>query len=230
MKSFKLALNSFSKTEWSDIRRLSQSVSSKLSKMGWWNNKYYEKNENGKDGCKEHKTNWGTSEIPYNREIFKKSNSRFGLGDHPVAYFSNDYASNCCEMIEQLRECENLKWDKLTEYLDGKTNPSPCLIWYPISVTISDDALILDLMNNTINFLGLLADKSNWGSKVDLMEEIILNRDPLIYGETQEISKAAWENGFQGVCYQSVRTPINVVLPDRNLVVFDKSIVLREYC
>jgi len=230
MKSLKLAIDSISKSEWSGFKQLSRTIGIKLAGMGWWNNKCYKINQNENDGCKEQLLKRGEKEVPFNREIFKRSHARFGLGGQPVAYFSNDFALNCCEMIEQLRDCENLQWDELKAYLNGKTNPTPNLMWHPISVLISEDALILDLMDNSISFLELLAKKGSWKSKEHLMDEVVLNRSSSAYRKTQEISKAASENGFQGVCYQSVRTPKDVVLPDRNLVVFDKQIISRKYC
>jgi hypothetical protein len=225
-------MSTISQDEWAEIKRLSRPISSKLSGTGWWNNKPYknnqDQNENG--GCKEQISKWGEREIPYNREIFKPSRTRFGLGETSLAYFSNDYALNCCEVIDQFRNSEDLPWSELKKFLNGRTNPTPDLMWYPVSVKIFRDALILELMDDSLPFLEIFARKGGWASKSELSREVILRRDPSVYGETQEISKAALANGFPGICYQSVRSPSDINLPDRNLVVFDKSIIMREYC
>ncbi len=220
-------MSNISQGEWAEIKRLSRPISSKLSGMGWWNNKPYKKNQDENENyCfKEQISKWGEKEIPYNREIFKPTKTRFGLSEHAVAYFSNDFALNCCEVIDQFRNSEDLPWSELKKYLNGKTNPTPDLMWCPITVKIAHDALILDLMDASLSFLEISAKKGGWKSKSELMEEVILRRDPSVYRETHEISKAAFANGFHGICYQSVRSPSDINLPDRNLVIFDKSII-----
>jgi hypothetical protein len=91
-------MSTISQDEWAEIKRLSRPISSKLSGTGWRNNKPYknnqDQNENG--GCKEQISKWGEREIPYNREIFKPSRTRFGLGKTSLVWFPRNKFNKSC--------------------------------------------------------------------------------------------------------------------------------------
>jgi hypothetical protein len=117
---------------WTNIRELSRPISAKLRKFGWINNKYYKRSLDDESGCIEQVTRDGQREIPYKRELFRIGSARFAIPDHPIAYFSNDFAINCCETIDEFRGDENLSWDKLATYFNGVTNPTARWKGYPM--------------------------------------------------------------------------------------------------
>ena len=230
LKSVKRGLKQISKNEWDRIKKLSRPISDRLVELGWWNNKCYWR-KGGTDGCSSQKTWWGRlQEIPYDRDIFKTSKTRFGLGENPVAYLSNDFVVNCCEVIAQLKNKKALPWSTLNDYLSGRTHKKSKKYWYPISVKVKSGALILDLINESVAFLDIVLLLGGWSNRKELLDEVILNRNSNAYPATQEISATAFENGFDAVCYQSVRAPTDVMMPDRNLVVFNRTKVTYEKC
>ncbi len=218
--------------QWEEMDRNSELVSSRLINRTWWNNKYYSRNyenEDGSEGCVEHIDEEGHREVPYERELFWPTDGRFGLGDKPVAYFSNDFGVNCCETIEQYRRRE-MAWEDLKVYLSGRIDPTPGLIGYPICVKLSPKIKIFDLTDVSLPFFESLASLSGWSSRESFLEEVIHSRDKSVYPLTQEISMAIYRRGFDGIAYTSVRAPFDVNMPSRNIVVFSRNVVLRGHC
>jgi hypothetical protein len=216
---------------WAEIRQLSQPISQRLAKFGWFNNKYYKRNMINESGCFEQVDLQGEKEIPYKREIFRPQTARFAIPNQPVAYLSNSFSINCSETIPEFRYDDDLSGDKLSKYFDGEFDPTPGWQGYPMKAKISDQALILDLTNQSLPLINQLVESGEWESKQEFLNSTILSRNPEVYRDTQLISIEAFTRGFQGICYQSVRGPKNVWLPNRNLVVFDRSIVrTKQYC
>jgi len=212
--------------DWSEIEKFSRRISTRFSKMGWWNNKYYKRNPQN-DGSVEQIDEKGRREIPYDRKLFWPSTGRFSLDSEPVAYFSNDFALNCCEAIEQYREKE-LSWEELNIYLNGYYDPTPELYGYPISIRLTPTASIFDLNNESFSFFDALAKVAHYPSKEAVLKNGILSKDQRAYPLTQGISMAVRDRGFDGLSYKSVRAPIGISLPSRNLVIFNPAIVLRD--
>ena len=225
------ALASVPDSMWAEIRSLSKPISAKLSRFGWCNNKYYRRNPENESGCVEQISRSGEREIPYQREFFHTCLSRFAIPNRPVAYFSHSFTINVCETIDVFRLNPELSRDELSCYFEGKMDPTRGLKGYAMKVKLSDRALILDLVDNSLPFIDYLVSSGGWWSRQEFLNSTILSRNPGVYEETQLISREALRRGFQGVCYQSVRIPNDIRVPDRNLVVFDRSIVkVRQYC
>lgn len=162
MKSVERVLASVPDELWNEIRELSQPISSRLAKLGWVNNKYYKRNLDNESGCVEQVDLKGEREIPYKRELFRLRSTRFAIPNHPVMYCSNGFSINCVETMDELRFDENLSWDKLSRYFNGETDPTPDLKGYPMKVKISDKALILDLINQSLPLINHLVKRVLW--------------------------------------------------------------------
>jgi hypothetical protein len=198
----------------------------KYSMYDWHHHKYYKVSKDN-DGFKmqEFKVKGKIlSEIPYEREFFNFSSGRFSLKKNPVAYFSNDYATACCETIDLFRMDDNLTFvHDLKPYFEGKTNPTPGLMGYPMSVKIKADSLILDLTissNTLINHIN-----SNFSS--DFFDKIIISRSPESYTYSRIISELSFSNGFDGIIFKSVRVESDWKHPDKNLVLFNKNKIFK---
>lgn len=215
-----------SELDWQEIERVSLTISPRFAKMGWWNNKYYKINPPN-DGAVMQVGEDGRREIPYERNFFWPTAGRFGLGEKAVAYFSNDFAVNCCETIEQYRQ-RDMTWQELSDYLKGGDAPNPYLYGYPLSIRIQPTAKIFDLLNDSFPFFDSLAKQFGWSNKMQFLSDAILSKDKSVYPITQEIALAVHARGFDGLSYKSVRAPSDVVLPSRNLVIFNSSIVIKK--
>lgn len=214
---------------WRAFRDHSKKSSARLLYKEWWHNKLY-KNNPPNSGDKEQVV-FGRShvEIPWYRELFYPSpKGRFSLGQKPVAYFSEDFATNCCEVIEQFREVEALHFSELERYFRAQ-NPVSCE-WYgsPQSIKIEPTALVADLSSSDSPLFGELIRLGDLGTTRQFFEQVVLSWDVASKKTTQELSKKLEAEGFSGVVYKSVRVPVDVVLPAKNLVLFRKEVVVRE--
>lgn len=163
----------------------------------------------------------GDPEVPYQRQLFYPSpNSRFSLGmEAGVAFFSNDFAVNCCETIEQFSENEDFRLEDLIRYGDG--NPTPGWYGYPLNFHLHPNAVVLDLSSIHSVFFQIAFGPSDSDARERFWDTIkTRDRDAKLY--TQLIALAAVREGFDGIVYTSVRAPIDVVMPESNLVVFSK--------
>jgi hypothetical protein len=211
---------------WARLRCLSPEQNGWVHRYEWHHNKYYREDPLS-DGFQLRQGRRGEIEIPYQRKLFYPSpQSRFALGDLPVAYFSCDFATNCCETIEQFSQEVDLSWSTISAYLQGNDNPTPGWKGYPISIHVKDEALILDASNLNNPFFPELA------ALVDGTPSLVMNifsgRDPSDRLHTQSVSLAAYRNGFDGIVYTSVRAPADVVLPDVNLVMFREHLIIVD--
>lgn len=214
---------------WNGAKR--QSNESKYRKREWWHNKYYKRRspDEANNGFTEQEDEWGNIEIPYKREIFYPSpNGRFSLGKgKPVAYFSADFATNCCETVFQFRTNSKLSWDRdLSEYLAGKSDPHPEWTGYPRNYRITDDSQILDISKKSNALLNYLHSCTQ-PHRLDIFDEVIINRDPTTYPITQKIAIVSKANGFDGIIFKSVRVPKDIILPSKNLVMFNPTKITR---
>lgn len=210
------ALSQISQDDWTSLA-LSTATSTRWHEEIWWHNKYYRVN-GANDGRAVQTPKKGKPEIPYYRELFYPSpHSRFSLGaEAGVAYFSNNSIVNCCETIEQFSENPKLSLEDLLQY--GGGNPTPGWHGYLLNFHLSASALVLDLSSNRSLFFRLLGP--------DIAENvwyIVTNRDSSARQCTQLIAKAAINAGFDGIIYTSVRAPIDAVMPDSNLVMYNKA-------
>jgi hypothetical protein len=210
------ALNRLSQEDWVSLL-LSAATDTRWHELLWWNNKYYRVNDPN-DGRMVQVPRKGNPEAPYHRELFYPSpHSRFSLGiETGVAYFSNDLAVNCCETIEQFSENPELSLEDLLQY--GGGNPTPGWYGYPLNFHLSSSAVVLDLSSNDSLFFRLI-DSSIAGD----VRKVIETRNLDAKRSTQLIAQAAASVGFDGIVYTSVRAPIDVVMPDSNLVMFNKA-------
>lgn len=220
------ALKDLPAEHWTELEIFSKARISKLSKMEWIHNKYYRRNTSNSDGCLEQLDEKDRKEIPYNRELFWPTNGRFGLGKKLVAYFSSDFGTNCCEVTKTFRK--SISKEDLHTYFQGNSDPEPDLMGYPISVALSEQAAILDLTNESLSFFVFLGTLAGWPSSEEFISSVIRSRESSIYPLTQAISIEAKSRGYDGICYRSVRGPTNLSLPDLNLVVFNKSVIVRK--
>jgi len=164
----------------------------------------------------------GNPEVPYHRELFYPSqHSRFSLGSEAgVAYFSNDFAVNCCETIEQFSENPDLSLEDLLQYGDG--NPTPGWFGYPLNFHLLSSVVILDL--SSVDSLFFRFVDSDTAKRI---WDVIRTRNFDAKRNTQLVAQAAADAGFDGIVYTSVRAPIDAVMPDNNLVMFNKAKIER---
>jgi hypothetical protein len=214
------ALNRLSQADWASLL-LSTATDTRWHESIWWHNKYYRANGTN-DGRVVQVPRKGGPEVPYHRELFYPSpHSRFSLGaEARVAYFSNDFAVNCCETIEQFSENPELSLEDLLQY--GGGNPTPGWHGYPLNFHLSPTAVVLDLSSNHslfFRFMDTNTAEHIWGA--------VRTRNADAKQDTQLVAKAAAGAGFDGIVYTSVRAPIDAVMPDGNLVVFNKAKIER---
>lgn len=209
-------LNRLSREDWSSML-LSTVTDSRWHQLLWWHNKYYRVN-GPNDGRLVQVPRNGSPEVPYQRELFYTSlHSRFSLGaEAGVAYFSNDFAVNCCETIEQFAENPEMSLDDLLQY--GGGNPTPGWHGYPLNFHLVMSAVVLDLSSTHSTFFRFLDSDS-----AGLVWDVIKTRNPDSKRSTQLVSLAAVRAGFDGIVYTSVRAPTDAVMPDSNLVMFSKA-------
>ena|ERR1043166_1696921 len=214
---------------WEKIRKSSAKSVSKVVGFEWWNNKYYHQNSPN-DGFQEQTDSGGRREIPYERDLFHPSPlGRFSLGDSkPVAYFSSDFGTNCCETIAELRENKDLSGADLLGYLQGQSKLLDGLYDYPISVHIAEGSPVLDMHRPSHEFLSFIVQRGPWMSEGDFVAQVLRSWEPGMRRKTQAIAKAAAKQGFAGLLYASVRLPNNLITPDRNLVVFRAECVVYD--
>lgn len=196
-----------------------------LNKLGWWHHKYYFESKNN-DGhqLQKFKSNLGIrEEVPYERELFYNSNGRFSLINQPISYFSNDFSTSCCETIEEFRVNNNLSYEKdLKPYFQGSKNPTPGFICYPINIKINSDALIFDISKSSNEIIKIIKDGID-----NLENKVLLSRTDSAYESTITISEMVFAKGFDGIVFKSVRIENDWNHPDKNLVLFNKSKMLR---
>jgi len=195
--------------------------------LGWWQNKYYLNNPPN-HGFEIQVPTKGSPEVPYKREIFYPSpQSRFSLGsDLPVAYFSNDFVVNCCETIAEFSLNEALSSEELSPFLEGEVDPTPGWFGYPLKYHLVDDSLILDLSQRSASLLMRIQEKFGQDG-VEILWRVCQSRLEEEKRSTQLVAIEAQRMGYDGIVYASVRTPIDVWMPDRNLVVFSPEKVRR---
>jgi hypothetical protein len=213
-----MALKRLRREDWTSLV-LSSALDGQWRKLIWWHNKYYRVNGSN-DGRRIQVPRIGNPETPYERELFYPSpHSRFSLGDATnVAYFSNDFAVNCCETIEQFSENPELSLEDLLQY--GGGNPTPGWHGYPLNFHLAANAVALDLSSNRSLFFSFVSHDASTA-----IWSVITNRDAWSKRYTQQLAIAAAAAGFDGIVYSSVRAPVDTVMPDANLVVFNKAAI-----
>ncbi|HRO22580.1 MAG TPA: RES domain-containing protein [Alcaligenes phenolicus] len=211
------ALNGIRQKDWTSLV-LSSASDGRWRELIWWHNKYYRVNGSN-DGRRIQVPRKGAPEIPYERELFYPSpHSRFSLGaEANVAYFSNDFAINCCETIEQFSENPELSLEDFLQY--GGGNPTPGWHGYPLNFHLALHAVVLDLSSNRSLFFSFVSADAG-----EAIWNVVANRDES-KRHTQQLAIAAAAAGFDGIVYSSVRAPVDAVMPDTNLVVFNKTAI-----
>ena len=166
-------------------------------------------------------------EIPIKRKLFYRTNARFSLLNHPVAYLANEHATSWEEVIKEFRYNDDLDYYKhIVPYVDGLVDPTPDDILHFIRVTISKDTLILDLGRHSNPLIQYFED--HWSGEESFYNSVISTRNEDVYNATQAIAEEAYSNGFDGIVYRSVRTEQGARHPDLNIVIFSKSKVNRK--
>ena len=219
-------LSSLTTKDWQWIESQSRSKITWLQRQ-WWQNKYYRDNPPN-DGFKIQVPEKGSPEVPYERQIFYPSpHSRLSLGlHHPVAYFSNDVVISFCETIDKFSSNEALSGDELSRYLGGEGNPTPGWRGYQSKYHLADDSLILDLSRRHAPLLTRVGEKFGQDG-VEVLWKTLRSRMDVEREKTQLVAIEARWRGYDGIVYASVRGPIDVVMPDRNLVMFNRDKVRR---
>jgi len=212
-------ISSLTTEDWQWIESQSRSKILWLQ-LQWWQKKYYRDNPPN-NRSKIQVPRKGSPEVPYERQIFYPSqHSRFSLGLYPpVAYFSSDFGVNCCETIEQFSSNEALSWDGLSQYLGGEGNPTPGWYGYPLHYHLADDSLILDLSRRQTPLLDRVREKFGQDG-LEALWKSLRSRTDEEKKDTQLVAIEVRWRGYDGIIYASVRTPIDVGMPDRNLVMF----------
>ena len=221
-------INRLPEPAWQDARDEARSDSVWVRDFEWWNNKYYLVGQSD-DGNVPQRDCRGNVEVPCERDPFHPCPTcRFSLGMTRVAYFSSDFATNCCETIEQFRDNPRLTSTQLSAYLRGESNPIPGERGYPTPFRIAREALILDLSKGTNSLIQAIVDSGPWTSRADMNSKILASWDLERKMETQALAIAARTHRFDGIVFTSVRMPKDVALPPWNLVMFAKDYVLRR--
>jgi len=227
MDDLERKLNELGDDFWTGLKAHSRKIASSSLCREWWHNKLYESGNLIDGNVEQTVLGLGVREVPYTRELFHPSPSgRFSLGERPVAYFSQDFGANCCEVIEQFRNQADLSWDELRQYLQGESSVDGDWFGYPLSVRIRPEALIADFCSpgNPL-FIALREDEE---SIRRFYSDTVMSREPDAKRGTQAIARAVEKAGFHGIVFRSVRAPRDIVLPDRNLVLFSKEMVVRD--
>jgi|GEM_PF-3529322 len=214
---------------WKKIYSKCQKESKNWSEFGWHNIKYY-KNVPPNMGTQLQKDNRDLLEIPYERKVFyPRPLFRFSLGEeYPVAYFASEFIVALAETIPQFRSDEKLRYEKqMNQYLADKLNAHPDQYGFPLSFKINKDAVILNLSKaNNILFTNIENIESwNWGK--GYLFDIISSRDKDVYPLTIEIAKAAFSKGFDGIIFNSVRKPNDIMVSSYIAVLFKKKSFFR---
>lgn len=229
MENLENKLSQLNASFWRYFRAHSLQFASRALQREWWHNKLYEFNPPN-DGDSEQVV-FGTNhrEVPYQRELFYPSlNGRFSLGAAPVAYFSQDFGVNCCEVIEQFRSNEALHFDELRAYLQGDVSVEDDWFGYPTPIRVEPKALVADLSSVGNPLLNEIHAGRDPGSVRQFYEETVIAWNPNAKRRTQAIARAIAEAGFDGILYRSVRAPSGVALPSGNLVLFSNEYVIRS--
>ena len=195
----------------------------------WWHNKLYEYNypNRGYEEQTVHKSIH--REIPWSRDLFFPSpKGRFSLGNQPVAYFSQDFLVTCCEVIEQFRENEILQFSDIEAYLQGDIHLEGNWYGYPQAVRIDSEAVFADMTSEGNPLIHEIITTGSIESESNFFESTIRSWNLEKRRETQAISCMLRKKGFSGVVFKSVRSPSDVVLPEKNLVIFSPKLVIRN--
>lgn len=211
---------------WIKLKELSLKYD-RFSNYSWHHHKYYKVSNNNDGYQPQELTVKGNKllEIPYKRELFNLSKGRFSLSKIPIAYFSNEFSTACCETIELFRLNNKLTFEKdLMPYFQGKFNPTPERMGYPISVKIKNDSLILDLFDSKSILIKYI--NSNFGN--DYFSSVIMSRSKKSYKYSRIISEIAYSKGFDGILFKSVRVEGDWIHQDKNLVLFNNDKVIKD--
>ena len=214
---------------WEEARQRTVRRGRWFSEREWWHNKLYEFSSPNRGYEEQIVLGRKEREIPWFRELFYPSpDGRFGLQDLPVAYFSEDFSVTCCEVIEQSRGNRSLEFAELQEYLQGDRHLEGGWYGYPQAVRVEPDAVVADLTSSGNELFTELVRNGDLGTAQGFFDDTILSWDVESRRATQVIAGALFENGFVGALFKSVRAPDGVVLPDRNLVLFNTDFVIRN--
>ena len=205
---------------WKEAHSISNSDQHRWKQREWWHNRYYL--EHADAGSQVLTTVDGHREIPYERKLFFPSTGRFSLDDQPVAYFSDDLGTNCCETIDQFRNTQGLSWDELSRYLRGEFNPGMTAYGYPLNFEIDSTAALLDLSEPWRPPLTEIESQYHKSSGESFWESVVMSRDASSYDAARAVAEAANNRGFDGLVYKSVRAPQDMNMSDANLVMFNE--------
>ena len=102
----------------------------------------------------------------------------------------------------------------------GDGNPTPGWYGYPLNFQLLPSAVVLDISSIHSAFCELAFPNSELSARENFWNAVI-SRDADTKVCTQLIALAAAHAGFDGIIYTSVRAPIDVVMPECNLVMFN---------
>jgi hypothetical protein len=150
------------------------------------------------------------------------SNGRFALGDHPVSYWAGDYELARVEATEELREDSNLTFHKTLIHVSAAK-------LYSLCYCLKKGTPLLDLTEAGGPFLLKIEELHICSSPV-FVKKVLEERRRRVYPITQAIAEAAFDHGFGGIVWRSVRSPIDVILgTDTCLVLFDEGSLINPY-
>jgi hypothetical protein len=203
---------------WRQVHSSSLTNSTWASKE-YWNIKFFKNNPPNDPDAKQEDFH-GNWELPYKRNIFyPRSTGRFYMNHKPIAYVACDWTTASCETIKKFREQCGLSWkDDFEPYIDGLTTPNPEAYGYPITYKLSKEAGILDLCipDHFIDSFSL--DRA-------IFQDFMQSRDESVYECSSQLAEIALSHNFDGIAFKSVRVPIDINLPDTNLVLFNQNVI-----
>jgi RES domain-containing protein len=213
---------------WRELYDSSAHASKRLRNAEWWHTKLYHNNPPNDGYAEQVVFETSYREVPYERNMFRASRSgRFSLGEAPVAYFSRDHVISCCETFAYFRDNEDLAFSDIVEKFENVQPPED---WYgfPLPVRLAKGTVVANLTGRTCRLFVELQRVGLQGDGGDFYNEVVKSWNAEKRKETQAISVALKENGFDGVRFASVRTPNDVMFPDDNLVLYRPETIIRD--
>jgi len=190
---------------WAAVRK----TRADMSWRTWWHVKWYEDPIDAPDGYRPQKVR-GTNidEKPYERCLFFESaKGRWAPAGSKVAYFGSDHPTATCETMLQFRELANLDTETVRAYFAGEFDPNEEGYGYPLEFNIDESATFVDLRHPSNRLFEYFASVGPWENGRAFANEVSQAEHEDARLQTQVIARAAFERGYNGIWYTSVRTP-----------------------
>lgn len=190
---------------WLGIRK----TGADMSWRTWWHQKWYEVPSEEPSGFKPQAVRKiDAKEIPYERLLFYTApTGRYAPPDKKVAYFGSDNSTATCETKAQFRENPELSSNEVRAYYSGELTPEPGGYGFPLEHDVDDSVVLADLRRPDNLLFRYIASQNGWVNASEFSKNVACSLDHEGKHQTQIIAAAAFDRGFNGVWFQSVRTP-----------------------